>query len=86
MSKQIVHMRIEKELRESVKDLADSEFDGNFTAAVESLLGQSLRLRTVETNTRWAMYSAAKNANAHIPMSDQQYNEFIRTLTDGLFI
>ena len=86
MSKQIVHMRIEKELRESVKDLADSEFDGNFTAAVESLLGQSLRLRAVETNTRWAMYSAAKNANAHLPMSDQQYNEFIRTLTDGLFI
>jgi hypothetical protein len=86
MSKQIVHMRIEKELRESVKDLADSEFDGNFTAAVESLLGQSLRLRAVETNTRWAMYSAAKNANAHIPMSDQQYNEFIRTLTDGLYI
>jgi len=86
MSKQIVHMRIGKELRESVKDLADSEFDGNFTAAVESLLGQSLRLRSVEINTRWAMYSAAKNANAHLPMSDQQYNEFIRTLTDGLFI
>ena len=86
MSKQIVHMRIEKELRESVKDLADSEFDGNFTAAVESLLGQSLRLRAIEINTRWAMYSAAKNANAHLPMSDQQYNEFIRTLTDGLFI
>jgi hypothetical protein len=79
-------MRIGKELRESVKDLADSEFDGNFTAAVESLLGQSLRLRSVEINTRWAMYSAAKNANAHLPMSDQQYNEFIRTLTDGLFI
>jgi hypothetical protein len=86
MSKQIVHMRIDEEIKDAVKKLADSEYEGNFTAAVECLLGQSLRLRMVEIDTRWAMYSAAKNAHAHLPMTDQEYNEFIRKLTDGLFI
>jgi hypothetical protein len=84
MSKQIVHMRIDEEIKDAVKKLADNEHDGNFTAAVESLLSQSLRLRLIEENTRWAMYSAAKKANDDLPI--QEYSEFIRKLTDGLFI
>jgi hypothetical protein len=79
-------MRIDEGIKEAVKRMADSDYQGNFTAAIECLLSQSLRLRDVEVNTRWAMYSAAKNAHAHLPMSDQEYNEFIRKLTDGLFI
>ncbi len=86
MSKQIVHMRLDSNIREAVKMLASEEYSGNFTAAIECLLSQSLRLREVEINTRWAMYSAAKNAASHTAMDDQQYNEYIRTLTDGLFI
>lgn len=86
MSKKIVHMRLNEEIKSAVKSLADDEYDGNFTAAIECLLAQSLRLRLIDVNTRWAMYSAAKNHNSKVIMDDQQYNSFIRKLTDGLFI
>lgn len=86
MSKQIVHMRIDEEIKAAVKLLSDEEYGGNFTAAIECLLTQSLRMRMIDVNTRWAMYSAAKNHNSNVIMDDQQYNGFIRKLTDGLFI
>lgn len=86
MSKKIVHMRLDEEIKSAVKALADDEYDGNFTAAIECLLAQSLRMRLIDVNTRWAMYSAAKNHNSKVIMDDQQYNGFIRKLTDGLFI
>lgn len=86
MSKQIVHMRIDEDIKSAVRELADKEYEGNFTAAIECLLAQSLRMRLVDINTRWAMYSAAKNHNSNVIMDDQQYNGFIRKLTDGLFI
>jgi hypothetical protein len=86
MSKQIVHMRIDEEIKSAVKRLADNEYEGNFTAAVECLLAQSLRMRMIDLTTRWEMYGAAKNAKSKVVMDDKQYNEFIRKLTDGLFI
>lgn len=86
MSKKIVNVRLDKEIKSAVKSLADDEYEGNFTAAVECLLAQSLRMRLIDINTRWAMYSAAKNHNSKVIMDDQQYNSFIRKLTDGLFI
>lgn len=86
MSKQIVHMRIDEEIKAAVKRLSDEEYGGNFTATIECLLTQSLRMRMIDINTRWSMYSAAKNHNSNVIMDDQQYNGFIRKLTDGLFI
>jgi hypothetical protein len=79
-------MRIDEEIKSAVKRLADSEYEGNFTAAVECLLAQSLRMRMIDLTTRWEMYGAAKNAKSKVVMDDKQYNEFIRKLTDGLFI
>lgn len=86
MSKKIVNVRLDEEIKSAVKSLADDEYEGNFTAAVECLLAQSLKMRLIDVNTRWAMYSAAKNHNSKVNMDDQQYNSFIRKLTDGLFI
>lgn len=86
MTKQVVHMRIDEDIKSAVKELADHEYEGNFTAAIECLLAQSLRMRLIDVSTRWAMYSAAKNYKSNVAMDDQEYNSFIRKLTDGLFI
>lgn len=84
MSKQIVHMRLDSEIRSAVKDFSETEFDGNFTAAMEKLLDQSLRMRLLDDRIRWEMYGAAKRAISDVCMNERQYKDFIDTVADGL--
>lgn len=52
--------KLEESIIEMIKDAADKEFDGNMTAALESMVNQAHLMRQIELDTRWTMYSAAK--------------------------
>lgn len=50
--------RLEEAVIEMVENVAKSEFSGNYTAAIESMLVQAFRMRKVDQRDREAMYSA----------------------------
>lgn len=84
MSKEIVHVRIDSGIRSAVKSIADSSYNGVFTTALESLLGQAIAMRGIDERMRWTMYSAAKNLD-HQP-THKEHVELVRSLTDGLHL
>lgn len=85
MTKKIVHMRISEDLHKAVTSMAESEHGGVFTAAVESLLTQALRMRGIDERVRWVMYGSAKNENAEsLPV--EEHSALIKNLVYGLHL
>lgn len=84
MTKEIVHMRMDSAIRNSVKEIAEADYNGVFTAAIESLLNQAITMRSIDQQKRWTMYSAAKNSEHQD--SDKEHMKFIRSLVDGLHL
>lgn len=72
--------KIEEATVDMIKQIADRDYGGNLTAAVEGMIHQSYCLRSIEENCRWAMYSAAKAHNGGF--DDKSTRNYI----DGLYI
>lgn len=85
MAKIIKQVRLESLLINQVEAVANEFHDGNFTAAVESLLSQSLIMRDLDIKTRWRMYD-------HVKQSEYERTEKetgipnVRQLIDALHI
>ena len=52
--------KLEENTIEMIVDIANKEFGGNMTAALESMVNQAHCMRQINIDTRWSMYSAAK--------------------------
>lgn len=62
MAKLIKQVRLDKSLINQVESISNEFHDGNFTAAIESLLMQSLIMRSLDIKTRWMMYDHVKQS------------------------
>jgi len=72
--------KIEESTIEMIKEIADLDYAGNLTAAVEGLIQQSYLMRSIDESCRWAMYSAAKEHNGGFE------EKSTRNYIDALFI
>jgi hypothetical protein len=61
MAKVVKTVRIEEALVEKLAKIADVEFEGNATAALESLLSQAIASRVMPSGVRWGIYSKVKD-------------------------
>ena len=86
MAKTVKNIRLENSLIDQVSALADLEYEGNFTAAMEDLISQSLVARSIEERTKWMMYSAAKQSVSDEELTEKEYHQFITKITDALHI
>lgn len=62
MAKAIKQVRLDQQMIIAVSEIADSEHNGNFTAALESLLNQSLLMRGLDIGIRHDMYNKVKQS------------------------
>jgi len=85
MAKLIKQVRLDKNMINAVSAIADSDHSGNFTAAIESLLNQSLLMRQIEIETRLRMYDHVKKSEYE---RTQKINGVanVRQLIDALHI
>lgn len=81
MAKKLKNLRIEEDKVEAIQKLANIEHDGNFTAAVDSLLNQALSMRGICERDRWEMYSSVSPQYKSSGTLEQ-----LRPLLDGLHI
>ena len=81
MAKKLKNLRIEEDKIKAIQKIADVEHEGNFTAAVERLLNQSLSMRGICERDRWEMYSSVSSLYKTSGTLDQ-----LRPLLDGLHI
>lgn len=86
MAKTVKNIRLENGLIEAVSELAQAEYEGNFTAAIEDLINQSLVTRSIDDRAKWMMYSAAKQSIAEEYLEEKEYHKFITMITDALHI
>lgn len=70
--------KIEESVIEMLREAAERDFDGNLTAAIESMIYQSHCIRQIDEGCRWAMYSEAKSFNGGFDDKET------RTYIDGL--
>ena len=60
MAKQSKTYRLDDSCLDAIQSIADKEFDGNSTAAIESLCNQASLMRTIDDRIRHMMYDVAK--------------------------
>lgn len=86
MAKLVKPIRFEQEMIDAVQAVADSEHGGNYTAALESLVSQSMAIRSIEEQARWMMYSGSKRLGAFNDLDDKSYTALTSKMTTGLHI
>lgn len=72
--------KIEESTVEMIRETAVKDYEGNLTAALEGMIRQAYCMRSVDEDSRWAMYSAAKVFNGGF--DDKVTRDYI----DGLYI
>lgn len=65
MAKQSKTYRLDDSCLDSIQLIADQEFEGNATAAIESLCSQAALMRSIDDRIRHMMYHTAKNEIDH---------------------
>jgi len=60
MAKKAKFLTLSEDVINTVSGIAETEFSGNFTAAIESLCNQSALMRSIDERVRHLMYDAAK--------------------------
>jgi hypothetical protein len=85
MAKKIKQMRFSAETIERINGIAEQDHDGNFTAAVESLIHQSLVTRSLDQSVRWHMYEGAKKVMAD-QYDEKNYANLIRDSLQSLHL
>lgn len=85
MAKTIKNIRLENSLIERIHEIAKDDHDGNFTAAIESLINQSILMRGLMVQTRWNMYDSVKQSE-YDRTEKETGNPNVRQLIDALHI
>lgn len=85
MAKLIKQVRLDKDVINAVAAVAEADHSGNFTAAVESLLNQSLLMRCIDVQTRLKMYDHVKQSEYARTKADCGAAN-VRQLIDALHI
>lgn len=85
MAKTVKNIRLENSLIRKVSLVADEFNDGNFTAAIESLINQALLMRELDLQTRWNMYDSVKQSE-YDRTEKETGNPNVRHLIDALHI
>lgn len=85
MAKTIKNIRLDNTLIEKISEVANTDHDGNFTAAIESLIGQSILMRGLDIKTRWSMYDSVKQYE-YDRTEKETGNPNVRQLIDALHI
>lgn len=80
MATQLKTLRLDDEIINQINDMANSEFSGNFTSAVKSLLSQAVSMRSIDEDVRWKIYSGWKRVD------DDHDDRLTRKIIDGLHI
>ena len=86
MAKIVKPIRFTQEMIEKIQAIADSEHSGNYTAALESLVSQSISIREIDEQTRWMMYSGSKNLGAFNELEERESVALTGKMVDGLHI
>lgn len=89
MAKVVKSVRIEESLFEDLTKIADSEFGGNATAALEACIEQAIALRKIPENVRWGIYSNSNQQmldDLDIERGTKGEYDAIRSLTTSLWI
>lgn len=89
MAKIVKTVRIEESLIEKLTSIADSEFEGNQTAALEAFIKQAVALRAYSVEDRWDMFSSYrrfKADNGSHDLYDRESVERTKNLSDLLWI
>lgn len=89
MAKVTKTWRVEDSLLEKLSDIANEEFDGNVTAALEAFLEQGVALRSFTEQERWFIYSRS-NEVAYLYSGTERGSpeeaKRIRSLTTALWV
>ena len=89
MAKVVKTVRIEESLVEKLAKIADAEFEGNATAALEAFIEQGVALREFSEQERWFIYSKSNSVVHHFSKTERgSFEEAnrIRSLTSALWI
>lgn len=89
MAKVVKSVRIEESLFDELTKIADSEFGGNATAALEACVSQAVALRKIPENVRWGIYSNSNQQmldDLDIERGTKGEYDAIRSLTTSLWI
>ena len=89
MAKVVKTVRIEESLIDAVNKIADQEFSGNATAALEACMEQAIALRKIPENVRWGIYSNSNQQmldDLDVERGTKEEFEAIRSLTKALWI
>ena len=89
MAKVVKTVRIEESLIDAVNKIADKEFNGNATAALEACMEQAIALRKIPENVRWGIYSNSNQQmldDLDVERGTKEEFEAIRSLTKALWI
>ena len=89
MAKVVKSVRIEESLFEAMTKIADSEFGGNATAALEACISQAVALRKIPENVRWGIYSNSNQQmldDLDVERGTKEEFEAVRSLTKALWI
>jgi hypothetical protein len=85
MAKVLKQLRLEGDLIEQVQAIAEEHYGGNFTATIESLVAQSIKVRDLPVSTRWNMYDSVKQSE-YARTEKETGNPNVRQLIDALHI
>lgn len=89
MAKVVKTVRIEESLVEKLGDIAEQEFGGNATAALEAIIGQAADLRVIPEVVRWSVYSKVNEqilSEMGVQRGTQEEYKLIRSITSALGI
>ena len=78
-------MRLENSVIDQVQSIANEDHDGNFTAAMESIINQALAMRGVNVVLRWQMYDSVKQ-HEYERTEKESGQPNVRQLIDALHI
>lgn len=89
MAKVVRTHRIEESLLDELSKIADAEFNGNATAALEACIEQAIALRKIPENVRWGIYSNSNQKmldDLAVERGTKEEFEAVRYLTKALWI
>ena len=89
MAKIVRTNRIEESLIDELSKIAELEFDGNSTAALEACLEQAIAMRKISEQERWRIYSGLKQRfidDLGIKLGSKEEIVAIKTLCAALLV
>ncbi len=82
MAKVLKGCKLSESQIEDIQSVADTRFDGNFTAAIELLSKIGADVLSIEEDVRWGLYSGIKKSMPRAASDDK----LMRKIVDALYI